>query len=87
MPHNHNHNRSKLLLLFHILRTSGSRRLRLKRISQNQKVWAGEMAQCVRMNSAKPDDPSGIPGTHAMKEESNFCKLSFDLLGHTVAHT
>lgn len=58
MPHNHNHNKSKLLLLFHILCTSGSRRLRFKRISQNQKVWAGEMAQCVRMNSAKPEwDP------------------------------
>lgn len=39
-------------------------------------VWAGEIAQPVKVFAAKLDDPRFIPRTHMVKERTNSPKLS-----------
>lgn len=42
--------------------------------------WAGKMAQMVKAFTAKPEDPSPIPGSHMVKGESRHPQVILRLL-------
>lgn len=52
----------------------------MKEKKKRLKFGASDTAQQVKVLVAKPDDPSLSPGTHTMKDRTNFCKLSLPLM-------